>query len=203
MSHNPTFSLATFVSAALCFVPLLTAETVVSAGSASVSTGDLFTLPVSITGGSDVYAFQLDLSFDPAVLTLLNISEGTFLPSAGSTIFAPGAIDNVGGTASGTADTLVGSIPGASGAGVLVDFTFQAISQGASALDISNGILLDSNLNDIPFTTAAGNVTVTAATTGVPEPAGLSWIGGLLVAAMLWGNRRAKSRPAEITTGAP
>ncbi len=72
-----------------------------------------------MTDVSDLYAFQFDLAFDPTILELQSISEGTFLPGAGSTNFFPGTIDNTGGTATATADSLVGAIPGASGSGTL------------------------------------------------------------------------------------
>ncbi len=167
----------------LLLTPLLSAGTVLSVGSATVSTGDTFTVPVSITGASDVFAFQFGLTFDAAVLQLQSISEGSFLGTAGSTIFAAGTIDNTNGTATATADTLTGTGPGASGSGTLADLTFKAVATGTSALTLGGVILLDSNLNDIPFTTSNGAVTVSTAV--VPEPAGLAWIGALALAAAL------------------
>jgi len=188
MTQSRALSVAVVLAAALLSVPLLTAQTVISAGSADVSVDPIFVFPVSIADVSDLYAFQFDLSFDPAILQLLSISEGLFLPSAGSTIFIPGSIDNIAGTAIGNADTLVGDIPGASGDGVLVDFTFEAISVGSSSVDLANGILLDSLFNEIPFTMADGNVTVSGS-----EPPGLSWIGCLAVAGMLFAKRRRRA----------
>ena len=171
------------IAAVVLLTPLLNADPVLSAGSATVSTGDVFTVPVSITGASDVFAFQFDVAFDATVLQLQSISEGSFLGTAGSTIFVPGTIDNTAGTATATADTLTGTGPGASGSGTLADFTFQAIATGTSALTLSGVILLDSSFNDIPFTTSDGTVTVSTA--AVPEPAGLAWIGALALAAAL------------------
>jgi general secretion pathway protein D len=186
MSQSRIVSVVAVLAAALLFVPLLTAQAVISAGSTDAFVDQIFTLPVSIADVSDLYAFQFDLAFDPSILQLLSISEGSFLPSAGSTIFIPGDIDNIGGTATSNADTLVGDIPGASGDGDLVDFTFLAIDTGTSAVTLSNGLLFDSSFNDIPFTTVDGSVTVSAAT---PEPAGLSCIGCLAVAGMLLAKR--------------
>src|ERR1017187_3751935 len=202
MSQSRIVSVVAVLAAALLFVPLLTAQAVISAGSTDVLVDQIFNLPVSIADASDVYAFQFDLAFDPTILQLLSISEGSFLPSAGSTFFIPGAIDNIGGNAISNADTLVGDIPGASGDGDLVDFTFQAISPGASPLALSNGILLDSGFNFIPFTTMDGSVTVSSAT---PEPAGLSWIGCLAVTGMLLAKRgrRAGRRAVKISRSPP
>src|ERR1039457_32222 len=176
MSQSRILSVVAVLAAALLSVPLLTAQAVISAGSTDTSVDQILTLPVSIADASDVYAFQFDLAFDPSILQLLSISEGSFLPSAGSTFFIPGDIDNIGGNAISNADTLVGDIPGASGDGDLVDFTFQAIGPGATSLALSNGILLDSGFNFIPFTTMDGSVS-----SATPEPAGLSWIGCLAI----------------------
>ncbi len=195
MSQIRTLPLAVVLAAALLSLPSLTAQTVISAGSADVVVDQIFTLPVSIAGVSDLYAFQFDLAFDPAILQLLSISEDSFLPSAGSTIFIPGTIDNIAGTATGTADTLAGDIPGANGSGDLVDFTFQAISPGISSASLSNGILLDSSFNDIPFTTLDGSVTVRT-----PEPQGLSWIDCLAVAGMLLIKRRRHAKRSAVKT---
>lgn len=190
MSQSRIVSVAVVLAAALLFVPLLTAQAVISAGSTDVLVDQIFTLGVSIADVSDLYAFQFDLAFDPTILQLLSISEGSFLPPAGSTFFIPGTIDNIAGTATSTADTLVGNIPGATGTGDLADFTFQAINPGASSLALSNGLLFDSSFNEIPFTTVDGSVTGSAY---VPEPAGLSWIGCLAIAGMLLAKRRRRA----------
>jgi hypothetical protein len=163
--------LAILMAAPLSFAPSLAAATLVSVDSTAISgTGDLSIL---ISNVSDLYAFQFDLSFDASLVQLLNISEGGFLPSAGTTMFVPGTIDNTTGSATGTADTLVGMIPGASGSGVLASFTFQRIAPGTSPISLSNVVLLDSNLNEIPFTIQNGSITM------VPEPR--QFLAGFLV----------------------
>ena len=199
MSQSRIVSVVIVLAAALLFVPLLTAQAVISAGSTDVLVDTVFTLPVNIADVSDLYAFQFDLAFDPTILQLLSISEGTFLPAAGSTIFIPGTIDNIGGNATSNADTLVGDIPGATGSGDLVDFTFLAINLGSSSVSLSNGILLDSSFNEIPFTTVDGTVN------SVPEPPGLSWIGCLAVTGMLLAKRwrRAGRRAVKISRSPP
>ena len=86
---------------------------------ASVILGTAFTLDVSVTGVSDLYAFQFDLGFDPSVLAATGISEGAFLGTGGATFFIPGGIDNGAGSISSTANTLLTAIGGVSGGGVL------------------------------------------------------------------------------------
>jgi len=137
----------------------------------SPAVGDTFAVDVAVTGITDLYAFQLDLNFDPTLLSAVSVSEGAFLPSGGTTFFIPGTIDNVAGSVAATADTLVGPIPGVTGDGVLLVFDFKALAAGASPLSFANEILLDSSLNDITADTTFQNGSVTVSgITHVPEP---------------------------------
>lgn len=185
VNHNQILSVVTVLGVA-SLMHTLTAAPMILAASTSVADLQNFTVPVTITNASDVFAFQFDLALDPGILRLLNISEGSFLPQAGTTIFSPGTIDNSAGNAVNIADSLVGNIAGASGNGPLVNLTFQAIHPGSSSLLLTNVILLDSNLNDIPVSTMDARVEVS---TSVPEPAGLWLIGA---AALFATYRRAK-----------
>jgi len=102
-------------------------------------------------------------------LRAVSSSEGPFLATAGSTFFISGTNDNLGGTVSDTADTLLTAVNGVSGSGELAVFTFDAIGTGTSALHIQNETLLDSNLNIISDTATSGSVTVGSGTANVPE----------------------------------
>jgi hypothetical protein len=163
-------------------------------GSAGVNVNDDFDVPVTITGASDLYAYQFDLTFDPNVLQLLSIDEGSFLGTAGSTFFIPGTIDNVLGSATFTADSLLGPGPGAVGSGTLATFNFQAVAGDITALDLANVVLLNSNLNDIGFMTAGGTVTVQSAVAAAPEP-GLTCLIGLIISAMIGRSKLTRRRP--------
>ena len=151
------------------------ADTIVSVGAVNpVSVGDSFTVDVNIANVIDLYDFQLDLAFDPALVQLNNVAEGSFLSSGGSTFFLPGFIDNALGNATFNADTLLGATPGVNGSGPLLRFDFTALSVGTSALTLSNIILQDSVGNLIDFTSADGSVLVTTpVTTPASEPATL------------------------------
>jgi len=163
------------------------ADTTVSVGAAGpVSVGDAFAVDVNIATVSDLYDFELDLSFDPAIVQLNNIAEGAFLPQGGTTLFLPGFIDNAGGSATFNADTLLGLIPGVNDSGVLLEFDFQALAVGTSALSLSNILLQDSTGANIDFTSADGSVTVTSAgPVGTPEPGTLSLLAGACGALLL------------------
>lgn len=134
---------------------------------ASVLSGSDVTLSVDISGVSDLYAWQFDLTFDPAILQVQSQTEGDFLSSAGPTFFISGFLDT--GSITNIADALEGSGPGADGSGTLLNLNLLGLGIGTSALSVSNVFLLDSLGNDIPFTSSDSAITIT------PEPESL-WL---------------------------
>ena len=69
--------------------------------------GDTISFNLSITGATDLYAFQFSLMFDPTVVTLASLVEGAALGTAGTTFFVPGAFDNISGLLELTGDSLI------------------------------------------------------------------------------------------------
>src|SRR5208337_3823422 len=159
------FSASAFAGSILSVDPL----------SSSVSLGSNVTLDINIANVTDLYAFQFDIGFGPSVLQAMGVLEGPFLATGGNTSFFPGFIDNGAGNITFIANTLLGPGPGVNGSGTLVILQFLASGVGISTIDISNLILLDSNLNQIDATTESGSVTVTGAP--IPEPSGILMIG--------------------------
>ena len=152
----------------LAAVPAAFAVPVVSVQTGPLGPGQTFTAGVSITGVTDLYAFQFNLSFSPQIVAATSVTEGAFLPSGGATFFAPGAINNTAGTITLTADSLLASISGVSGTGTLASIVFHGVGQGVSPIAISNVQLLDSTLSPIAFATADG-----ASPSITPEPRSL------------------------------
>ena len=122
----------------------LTPETVMT------SVGQTVSLNVTVSDIADLFAFQFDVLFDPSVLSAIAVAEGPFLASGGFTFFDPGIIDNTFGSVSFVFNTLLGRAPGVSGRGILATLSFRAIGLGVSPVDLSNVLLLDSTLADIP-----------------------------------------------------
>jgi len=126
-------------------------------------------LDVMLTGITDLYGYQLSLSFDPTLLQAIAVTEGPFPATGGSTFFDGGSIDNVLGTISFVFDTLVGPGPGVTGSGLLEHVSFSATHAGSSALTFADVLFLDSNLNGIEVLAQARDLRIIAAT-AVPEP---------------------------------
>jgi hypothetical protein len=148
------------------FVPIAVGDTIpnisIQPTAKSVLAGSMVSLDVTVSGITNLYGLQFDLSFNPAFLSATSISEGALLPTGGSTFFISGAIDNAGGRATLVADTLVGPISGVNGTGTLATINFAASpnAAGSAIVTLSNVILLDSTLNNITATITNGTVNV-------------------------------------------
>jgi hypothetical protein len=150
------------------------ADAVVTLEPGTVSPGQTVTVAVHIEGptvkgeasdASDVYAFQLSLSYPSSLLRARHIEEGTFLSAAGATLFSNGRIDRGSGTITDIDGTLVSAPSGASGSGTLVNITFQAITSGTPQITLSKITLLDSHMKPIVVDDTPAQVTTTITTT--------------------------------------
>ena len=83
--------------------------------SSVVGPGSNFTLFVKISGVTDLYDYQFDITYVPSVISAGSITEDGFLSSGGATFFIPGTIDSVNGVIANTADALQTAISGVSG----------------------------------------------------------------------------------------
>ena len=99
-----------------------------------IHTGDTFTLDIRAENITDLAGWQFDIAFDPAILEAVNVSEGDFLKTGGSTIFFHGgSIDNAAGKITGLNAARL-SAQGVSGTGVLLQIRFKAKSAGETEL---------------------------------------------------------------------
>ncbi len=139
-------------------------------------------LNVNGAGFTDLYAYQVDLVFNPLLVQATAVTEGPFLATGGTTFFDGGVIDNVNGVASFTFDTLIGAGPGVTGAGILETIRFSVLGSGLASFTFDNVLALDSQLN--PITLDSPGATFAAA---VPEPSQVSLmlagLGGVIMLA--------------------
>lgn len=131
----------------------------------TVTLADSLTISVNVVGVADLYAFQFDAGFDPTILSAMSVTEGNLFAGL-SVFFSPGSVDNAAGTITFVADSLSGPGPGVTADGSLAKILFHTTGAGTAVLNLSNIILLNSNLGDIAVETAGATVAVT----NVPEP---------------------------------
>ena len=96
--------------------------------------GDTFTLNVSAETVSDLAGWQFDITFDPAALEAVDVTEGDLLKmGGGNTFFQSGSIDNAAGTIIGLSAARLAA-QGVTGTGTLVQVRFKAKSGGETKL---------------------------------------------------------------------
>jgi len=103
----------------------------------SVDVNQVFKVNITVDmQDNELYLWVLSLSWDPAVLELLDLAEGPFLKDqVGSTIFIPGNIDNERGVLE---EPCCGSLGGetATGSGVILILTFKSKAVGTTTLHL-------------------------------------------------------------------
>ncbi len=100
--------------------------------------GDTFTLNFKAENVFDLAGWQFDISFDPAALEAVEVTEGDFLKTnGGTTFFQEGTIDNTTGKITGLNATRFNE-DGATGTGTLLSVTFLAKAEGETQLTLNN-----------------------------------------------------------------
>jgi len=161
-----------FMVAACMMIALTTTRTLsVPAATVSVqpervispppSIGETFEINITASNVADVYTWQAGMTFNSSVLEALSFEEGSFLRTWADTnnqitLWVEGTIDNVAGIISIHGCTLTGTITGASGNGTLGTITFKVKNYGNSALNLTDILLLDSTLIEIPVNVTNG-----------------------------------------------
>ena len=100
--------------------------------------GDTFTLDIRAENVTDMAGWQLDIAFDPAALEAVDVIEGAFLKTGGSTtFFQGGSIDNVAGKITGLNAARL-KVQGVTGTGSLLQVNFKAKSGGETKVELQN-----------------------------------------------------------------
>ena len=134
-----------------------------------VGVGQLITVNVTAEGAANLGAFQFDLIYDPAVVTVVGVELGPFLGSTGRTAQAVGpTIDNGVGMVSFAAFSF-GNEPGPTGTGALAAITFRTVGSGTSGLSLQNVLVTDTMAETQSVSVEGGTVTV-GAPASTPAP---------------------------------
>jgi general secretion pathway protein D len=120
-------------------------------------TGSTFAINVMLNGAQNVYSVPLQLSFDPKLLQVVNVSNGTLLAQDGQIVTVTHREDD--GTLQVTATRPPGA-PGVSGQGAVVTLTFMAKAPGQGSLTIARGGARDPAMQALPVNGAAATVTI-------------------------------------------
>jgi len=145
---------------------LLLAGTVASAAALNISIGSHETdagasldVPVMADVPDAVGALQFDVTFDPAVLSISDVTSGALLGNA---------LVEFGGEPAGTVAVAIASLDGISGNGDLVVLTFDVVGDGgdSTALEVSDArawegenhleVLVDAQGGDVSIAESGG-----------------------------------------------
>jgi general secretion pathway protein D len=125
----------------------------------SQRTGATFAVNVLLTGAQNVYSVPLQVSYDPKILQVVNISNGGFLSQDGQAVAVVHRDDDRSGALQITATRPPGS-GGISGQGAVVTLTFLAKASGQSQLTISRGGARDPAMQALPVAGGVATVSV-------------------------------------------
>jgi general secretion pathway protein D len=127
--------------------------------SISQAKGATFAVNVMLSGAQNAYSVPLQISYDPKMLQVVNVSNGGFLSHDGQAVALVHRDDDTTGTLQITATRPPGS-GGISGQGTIVTLTLVAKAPGQSTLTIARGGVRDPGMQSAPAAGAAVTVTV-------------------------------------------
>jgi general secretion pathway protein D len=121
--------------------------------------GNTFAVNLLISGAQNVYSVPVQVNYNPALLSLVNVSNGGFLSQDGQAVALVHREDETIGQVTITATRPPGS-GGVSGQGSVVTMTFQAKTNGQTPLTITRGGARDPGQQPITVNGAQASVTV-------------------------------------------
>lgn len=121
--------------------------------------GSTFTVNVNLAGGQNVASVPLQITYNPRVLQVLNVSNGTLLSQDGQAPSLVNRDDSMTGILSVTAERPPQS-PGISGDGSVFTLTFQARAPGQSTLSINRASIKNPAGQATPVSGSQAIVTV-------------------------------------------
>ena len=123
-----------------------------------VSAGATFQVPIVITGATDVASVPLQVQYDPAKLSLVNVSDGDFLNRENQPVALVHRDDGPGNIVL-NASRPPGA-PGVSGAGVVCVLSFQAKAAGQTPITIAQPLARNTAQQQLNAPPAQTTITV-------------------------------------------
>jgi general secretion pathway protein D len=127
--------------------------------SISQHAGSTFTVNVLLNGAQNVSSVPLELSYDPKLLQVVNVSNGGLLAQDGQIVTVTHREDDSAGVMHVTAARPPGA-SGISGQGAVVTLTFIAKAPGQGSLTIARGGARDPAMQAVPVNGVAATVTI-------------------------------------------
>jgi general secretion pathway protein D len=125
---------------------------------AQQASGSTFEVPITLNAATDVASIPLQLHYDPAHLTLVNVADGNLLNRDGQAAALIHRDDGPGNV------TVVTSRPpgaaGVSGSGVVCVLTFTAKAPGQTALNMTRASTVNTKQIQVPGQTAQASIVV-------------------------------------------
>lgn len=127
--------------------------------SISQHAGSTFAVNILLNGAQNAYSVPLQVNYDPKMLQVLNVSNGTLLSQDGQPVALVHRDDDTTGTLQITATRPPGAT-GVSGQGTVVTLTLKAKAPGQSTLAISKGGARDPGMQALSVAGTVAQVTV-------------------------------------------
>jgi general secretion pathway protein D len=113
-----------------------------------VSAGATFQVPVVLTGGKDIASVPLQVQYDPAKLSLVNVSSGDLLSRDNQAVALVHRDDGPGSITINAARPP--GVAGVNGAGVVCVLSFQAKTAGESELSMTRAAAVSASQQQLP-----------------------------------------------------
>lgn len=126
---------------------------------------EIFNVDIMIADVANLYAWQVNMTFDPSVLQYVNVTEGDFLkgrPEGTSGLLKKTDKASEGKIFFGC--VIWGAYAGISGSGILATVKFRVLAYGESLINISDSqtVLIDDEIKDVASTKENGYFTSNA-----------------------------------------
>jgi len=111
-----------------------------------VPSGETFKVNITVTNVSNLYGWQVNVTFNPSILNVASTEEGPFLKQVNNTVVMKRTNNDGGFLLLSSTFTPPYPTEGATGSGLLATVTFSVVGQGASSLNFVPG----TKMNTVP-----------------------------------------------------